>query len=192
MKASLIIALTSSFIFASCSNDNTTSSTDKDSSTSSTSATPNDVQDSAVKDNVVPGYLSLKNALANDNPSEAADAAKQITESLAKMDQAFLTTDEKKIYDEVKSDIKEHAEHIIGNGSNIKHQREHFELLSKDIIDLVKVTGSSKDLFLTYCPMYNDKKGAFWLSESKEIKNPYYGKEMSKCGEVKEEIKSKQ
>jgi hypothetical protein len=26
---------------------------------------------------------------------------------------------------------------------------------------------------------------------TKEIKNPYYGKQMSKCGEVKEEIKPK-
>ena len=37
--------------------------------------------------------------------------------------------------------------------------------------------------------MANDKKGAFWISESKEIKNPYLGKKMPTCGEVKEEIK---
>ena len=192
MKAFLLTILISSFFLGSCSNDNTTSSTDKDFTASSTATTANNVQDSAVKDGVVPGYLSLKNALANDNGSEAAASAKQIDESLVKMDQAFLTTAEKKIYDEVKADIKEHAAHITDNASNIKHQREHFEMLSKDIIDLVKVTGSSKDLYVTYCPMYNDKKGASWLSESKEIKNPYYGKEMPKCGEVKEEIKSKQ
>jgi hypothetical protein len=36
--------------------------------------------------------------------------------------------------------------------------------------------------------MYNDKKGAIWLSETKEIKNPYYGKKMLTCGNVKEEI----
>ena len=37
--------------------------------------------------------------------------------------------------------------------------------------------------------MYNNKKGAFWLSETKEIKNPYLGKAMPTCGTIKEEIK---
>jgi hypothetical protein len=71
------------------------------------------------------------------------------------------------------------------------HQREHFDLLSRDMIDLVNATGSSQTLYKDFCPMYNNKKGAFWLSETKEIKNPYYGKEMLECGEVKEEIKAK-
>jgi Cu(I)/Ag(I) efflux system membrane fusion protein len=29
-----------------------------------------------------------------------------------------------------------------------------------------------------------DNKGAFWLSEIEEIRNPYFGKEMLSCGEV--------
>jgi hypothetical protein len=37
--------------------------------------------------------------------------------------------------------------------------------------------------------MYNDGKGANWLSETKEIANPYLGKSMPTCGSVKEELK---
>ena len=37
--------------------------------------------------------------------------------------------------------------------------------------------------------MYNEGKGAIWLSETKEIKNPYLGGKMLTCGEVQEEIK---
>jgi Protein of unknown function (DUF3347). len=37
--------------------------------------------------------------------------------------------------------------------------------------------------------MFNDNKGTFWLSDAREVKNPYYGKEMISCGEVQEEIK---
>ena len=44
-------------------------------------------------------------------------------------------------------------------------------------------------IYKDFCPMYNDNKGAIWLSESKEIKNPYFGKSMSTCGTVKEELK---
>jgi hypothetical protein len=37
--------------------------------------------------------------------------------------------------------------------------------------------------------MYNNNKGAIWLSETKEIKNPYLGKDMDTCGSAKEELK---
>ena len=30
-------------------------------------------------------------------------------------------------------------------------------------------------------------KGAYWLQDSKEIKNPYYGKSMLECGETQKE-----
>jgi len=37
--------------------------------------------------------------------------------------------------------------------------------------------------------MYNKGKGAFWISETKEIKNPYMGKAMSNSGSIKEVLK---
>jgi hypothetical protein len=37
--------------------------------------------------------------------------------------------------------------------------------------------------------MYNNGKGADWLSKEKEIKNPYYGSQMLNCGSVEETIK---
>jgi hypothetical protein len=37
--------------------------------------------------------------------------------------------------------------------------------------------------------MHNNKKGAIWFSETKEIKNPYLGSKMLTCGEIQEEIK---
>jgi len=38
-----------------------------------------------------------------------------------------------------------------------------------------------------FCPMAFDKKGAYWLTSTKEIRNPYLGSEMLKCGKIKEE-----
>ncbi|MBA4058359.1 MAG: hypothetical protein C0490_26815, partial [Marivirga sp.] len=43
-------------------------------------------------------------------------------------------------------------------------------------------------LYLEYCPMANNNEGAYWLSNEKEIKNPYFGDKMLKCGSVKETI----
>ena len=73
---------------------------------------------------------------------------------------------------------------------NIDHQREHFTMMSEDIYDLVRAFGGGQALYHDHCPMYNkDNGGAMWLSETKEVKNPYFGSEMPKCGTVEEVIK---
>lgn len=112
-----------------------------------------------------------------------------MTAALEQVDEGSFSAEQKKVFVEVKEDMAEHAQHIGTNADNIKHQREHFDLLSRDLYDLVKAVKPDQTLYLDYCPMYNENKGATWLSEIKEIKNPYLGGEMPKCGEVKEEIK---
>ncbi|PKP34687.1 MAG: hypothetical protein CVT98_10650 [Bacteroidetes bacterium HGW-Bacteroidetes-15] len=44
-------------------------------------------------------------------------------------------------------------------------------------------------IYVQHCPMADNNKGADWLSSEKEIKNPYFGSSMLKCGEVTKEIK---
>lgn len=138
---------------------------------------------------IVGRYLEMKNALANDKPKEAASAGAALEGEFKKFDKTNLTASQKKVYEALEDDAREHGEHIGANAANIKHQREHFDMLSKDIYDLVKAFGSDQPLFKDFCPMYNGNKGAIWLSEKKEIRNPYYGKKMLTCGSVKEEIK---
>jgi predicted RNase H-like nuclease (RuvC/YqgF family) len=180
-----IVALT----FTACS-ENSTQSKEADTDTAKTSTTA--ANEGALKpstNEVVTHYLHLKNALAADNAKEAATAGKAIAEAIQKIDVASLAADQKKVYDDVKDDMKEHAEHISTNEDKIEHQREHFEMLSNDLYDLVKAVGSEQTLYKDHCPMYNNNKGANWLSEVKEIKNPYLGKKMPTCGTMKEEIK---
>ena len=93
------------------------------------------------------------------------------------------------MYREGAEEMKSHAEHINENSEKIDHQRDHFSMLSEYMLDWFTVYGTGQTLYKDYCPMFNDGKGAAWVSELKEIKNPYYGKEMLSCGEVKEELK---
>ena len=138
---------------------------------------------------IVSGYLLLKNALTSDNGNEAATAGNTMVAAFGKFDKSALPGEKKKTYEDIEADAKEHAEHIGKNGSNIKHQREHFDMLSKDMYELVKTFGAGQQLYYDHCPMYNNNKGADWISEKKEISNPYLGKEMPTCGTVKEELK---
>ena len=46
----------------------------------------------------------------------------------------------------------------------------------------------SGTIYKQYCPMAFNNEGAYWLSESKDIMNPYFGDRMLKCGRVDAEI----
>lgn len=148
-----------------------------------------DGKSSANLESLRSSYIQLTAALSNDDDNKAAIAAKKMVQSLGKVDQSSFSADQKKEYADIASSLKEHSEHITENVGNIVHQREHLALMSTDFYDLLKDFGTSKPMYKIFCPMYNKKKGAFWLSDSREVKNPYYGKEMMTCGEVQEEIK---
>ena len=138
---------------------------------------------------IVSHYLHIKNALTNDNGSEAASGAKAMVAAISKLDKSLLTAEQKKLYDGIEEELKEHAELIGKNGDKIEQQRSHFSMLSEDVYDLAKAFGAGQPLYHDHCPMYNENKGAMWLSEMKEVKNPYYGSKMITCGTVEEVIK---
>lgn len=149
-----------------------------------------DVKAAASLKEIMDHYLHIKNALASDNGSEAANGGKAMEQVMSKIDKSFFTSDQKKVYDDIEDELKEHAEHIEKNGDKIEHQRSHFSMLSEVMYNLVKSFGGGQPIYHEHCPMYNkDKGGAMWLSETKEIKNPYFGSEMPKCGSVEEVIK---
>lgn len=136
---------------------------------------------------IVKDYLALKNALAADDDKGAARAARQLSGSLKGVDMNVIPADKHKDYMDIAGNAKENAEHIGANAGKIDHQREHLASLSKDIADLIELFGTKQKLYQDYCPMYDDGKGAVWISETKEIKNPYYGGKMISCGSVKKE-----
>ncbi|MFV8327759.1 DUF3347 domain-containing protein [Flavobacterium sp. ZS1P14] len=138
---------------------------------------------------IVSNYLTLKNALTKDDTKGAANAGKALYATFNNLNSnTIIDAKLKKEYLDIADDAKEHAEHIGDNAGKIEHQREHFAMLSKDINDLIKTFGTEQKLYQDHCPMYDDGKGAIWISESKDIKNPYYGKKMLSCGSMKKEL----
>lgn len=133
---------------------------------------------------IVADYMTLKDALVATNKDQAAKAGKQLETSLKSLDISSYTAEQQEELKDIIDDAKEHAEHI--SRSEMDHQREHFKTLSKDIIDLVAITGTENTLYQQFCPMYDG--GSAWISMSKDIKNPYYGDKMLTCGKVQKEI----
>lgn len=119
-------------------------------------------------------YLHLKDALVASNQEDAMKAAAELQKSLADV------KDGKMVADEVPK---------LTAATNLDGQRKAFAGVSDMMTMLVKNGKLSTGmLYLEYCPMANNNQGAYWLSNEKEIKNPYFGDKMLKCGSVKEMI----
>jgi histone deacetylase complex regulatory component SIN3 len=133
---------------------------------------------------ILTDYFNLKDALVGDDTKKAAQEGTKLVASLKAFDISSYTKAQQEELTDIIEDATEHAEHI--SESAIDHQREHFKTLSKDITDMVAITGTKSTLYEQYCPMYD--KGSAWLSTSKEVRNPYYGSKMLKCGKVQKTI----
>ncbi|MDO7171128.1 DUF3347 domain-containing protein [Mariniflexile sp. AS56] len=135
---------------------------------------------------ILDAYIQIKNGLVADSKEKAAAGATALLKAFSAFNMSELKGDTHNEYMEILESAKEHAEHIVE--STIDHQREHFEGLSTDISDLVTLLGTEKTLYKDFCPMANNNKGGAWLSEVKDIKNPYFGAKMLKCGSVQQQI----
>jgi hypothetical protein len=152
--------------------------------------TSNDMMDANAQNSeaekILADYMTLKDALVETNEKAAESAGKKLGSSLKDFKVDSYTSEVKQELTDIKESAIEHAEHI--SRSEMAHQREHFEMLTKDITDMVAITGTSHTLYQQFCPMYNNNKGGRWLSMEKEIRNPYFGSKMMKCGKVQKQI----
>lgn len=135
----------------------------------------------------IDAYLSVKQGLVDDDGDATAKAALTLIASLENVSQEGLSAEEVEEVSEIFESIKENAEHVSDNSSEIAHQREHLVILSRDVKDLIAIVGTDKKLYQDFCPMYKDD-GAMWLSDKEEIENPYYGESMLSCGSIQEEL----
>ena len=137
---------------------------------------------------VFDNYFALKDALVKTDGNTASTKATSLLSAINAVKMETLKADEHTIWMKVLKNIKEDAEHIADT-KDAKHQRDHFDTLSKNIYELIKVSKQETPTYYQFCPMANNGKGANWLSKENVVKNPYYGSMMLSCGKVTETIK---
>lgn len=70
-----------------------------------------------------------------------------------------------------------------------EERRKSFQTVSEQIYDLIRTVKYDRTIvYHQYCPMAFNDAGAFWLSNSADIRNPYLPKKMLTCGEVKDSL----
>ena len=134
-------------------------------------------------------YLSMKDALTNDNLENAKKAGSNILKTVDGLNMALFTGESHNVWMGLSSDLKNTLQHVQ-HFKTLEEIRKAFQQVSNTIIGLeTSFNPNDEALYVMHCPMANNNKGADWLSTSKEVKNPYYGQSMLTCGEVTKEIK---
>jgi hypothetical protein len=131
-------------------------------------------------------YYALKDALVESDVAKADAASLKLAEAAGALK-----------VDEIKGDstgvIKETARSFTGtiDGSakglagekDIEAKRKEFEMITDAMWSLTRtVQYAGEKVYYQHCPMAFNNKGAYWLSDKREIRNPYFGDKMLTCG----------
>lgn len=137
---------------------------------------------------VFESYFAVKDALVKSDGNTTSIKARDLLNAITSVKMETLTTEEHVIWMKIIKDLSFDAEHI-SDTKDVGHQRDHFMSLSKNMYELIKVSKSETPVYYQHCPMFNNGKGANWLSKENAIKNPYYGSQMLTCGSTVETLK---
>jgi Protein of unknown function (DUF3347) len=119
---------------------------------------------------VLDNYLAIQKELTQDSIKGVDQHATAIAKAVKGDDMKMLS-----------SDVAQQAE-TLAAAKDIKKAREAFKPLSASLVKYVADNKAGKGTYHeAYCPMAK----ANWLQTEKQVRNPYYGKSMLECGELK-------
>ncbi len=138
------------------------------------------------------GYYELKDALVASDTAKANLAAAKMGAAADSVKLNEISNDSTGAiaataadYTKTLSDLSK----TLRSASDLEAKRKEFQMVSDAMYDLVRtVQYDEQVVYHQYCPMAFDNQGAYWLSNSSDIKNPYFGKKMLVCGEVKDSL----
>lgn len=133
-------------------------------------------------------YLSLKKSLVESSAEGASEAAGKLLANIKEFDSNKLPDEQKSFYKK-RANKMDKSVRFIAENKALEEQRGHFSAITAEMYKLLKASKANEEsLYYQYCPMAFNNNGSYWLSDSKEVLNPYFGEKMLKCGRVAETI----
>ncbi len=127
-------------------------------------------------DQVLNGYLEVKNALVKADAKQASALATALAATISGIEQQAFVDEKAELLKQTRA---------IASAKDIEQQRVALGLLSASLWKVIKAFEPvSRAVFYNYCPM----KKAHWLSGEAAIRNPFYGNRMLTCGSVADKI----
>ena len=119
---------------------------------------------------VLDHYLAIQKSLTMDSIKGVDEHANAITKAVKEDDMKMLSPN-----------VAKEAE-ALAKAKDLKAAREADKSLSASLVKYLADNKAGKGVYHeAYCPMAK----ASWLQTEKDIKNPYMGKSMLTCGELK-------
>lgn len=134
-------------------------------------------------------YFLLKDALVKDDLTTAKKQAGELKKAFENTGMSLFTG---KAHDHWMrhSGAAVEALNMLAAATDIEGARKYFKPLSGQMVALAKAFGPfGETVYVQHCPMADNNTGADWLSLDEQIKNPYFGDKMLKCGSVTATIK---
>jgi Cu(I)/Ag(I) efflux system membrane fusion protein len=133
-------------------------------------------------------YIVLKDAFIKSDAKMVMLSAQKVQQALEKVDMKLLTGDAYIKWMEISDNLDKQLK-IIALSGKIEDQRMAFSGFIDQFYRAIKTFGlMGKTVYYQFCQMADNGKGAYWLSESKVIRNPYFGEVMLNCGETRETL----
>jgi Cu(I)/Ag(I) efflux system membrane fusion protein len=131
-------------------------------------------------------YLSLQQALADDDPSAAQAAARDLK---ARLGGVTPGASERAKWDELRAPLERAADQVAASAA-LDDQRAAFERASAALGAVFTEFGHQPGRAVRrfHCPMAFGGRGADWLQEDARTLNPYFGKRMLRCGRQTAEL----
>ena len=133
-------------------------------------------------------YIVLKDAFVESDVKKTKKAAQKAQQALANVDMKLLTGDAHVQWMDISGKLDNQIRLILSS-AKIEDQRMVFSDISDQFYKAIQTFGlMGKTVYYQFCPMAKNGKGAYWLSESQTIRNPYFGDKMMDCGDTKETL----
>lgn len=138
--------------------------------------------------NVFASYVELKDAFVATDAAAVTQEIPGFREALGQVDASQISGEAHDKWMEYLNGMDAALKEMDGT-DDIEAQRESFSMLSDNFYQSLKAFGTGGiTAYHQYCPMAFDDRGAYWLSDEKQISNPYFGDKMLRCGSVKETL----
>ena len=140
---------------------------------------------------VLQAYFNLQGALAADDRTAAHRSVAELRSTAEQVDDRELSDATRRVWHRERENLRTILSALEGQ-EELREIRAAFSQISGEMEGLVQRFGAGPagPVYRVHCPMAFGNQGAWWLQQTEEIRNPYFGATMLKCHDRLEKIAS--